>query len=74
MIRSHFDGIVNWALSAFACEQPARREGDELKVVELSHADTSHPTALYVPSIGLTISADGVYNNTHLISRSATNR
>jgi glyoxylase-like metal-dependent hydrolase (beta-lactamase superfamily II) len=41
-------------------------EGEELKVVELGHTDTSHTTALYVPSIGLAISGDGVYNNTHL--------
>jgi glyoxylase-like metal-dependent hydrolase (beta-lactamase superfamily II) len=41
-------------------------EGEELKVVELGHTDTSHTTALYVPSIGLVISGDSVYNNTHL--------
>jgi glyoxylase-like metal-dependent hydrolase (beta-lactamase superfamily II) len=41
-------------------------EGEALKVVELGHTDTSHTTALYVPSIGLIISGDGVYNNTHL--------
>jgi glyoxylase-like metal-dependent hydrolase (beta-lactamase superfamily II) len=41
-------------------------EGEELKVVELGHTDTSHTTALYVPSISLVISGDGVYNNTHL--------
>jgi glyoxylase-like metal-dependent hydrolase (beta-lactamase superfamily II) len=41
-------------------------EGEELKVVELGHTDTSHTTALYVPSIGLVVSGDGVYNNTHL--------
>jgi len=40
-------------------------EGEELKVVELGHTDTSHTTALYVPSIGLVISGDCVYNNTH---------
>src|SRR5260370_3238069 len=40
-------------------------EGEELKVVDLGHTDTSHSTALYVPSIGLVISGDGVYNNTH---------
>ncbi|RDJ05049.1 hypothetical protein [Rhizobium grahamii] len=33
---------------------------------ELGHTDTSHTTALHVPSIGLVISGDGVYNNTHL--------
>src|SRR5262249_54282574 len=41
-------------------------EGEELKVVELGHTDTSHSTALYVPSIRLVISGDSVYNNTHL--------
>ena len=40
-------------------------EGEELKVVQLGHTDTSHTTALHVPSIGLVISGDGVYNNTH---------
>ena len=40
-------------------------EGEELKVLELGHTDTSHTTALYVPSIGLLIAGDGVYNNTH---------
>jgi glyoxylase-like metal-dependent hydrolase (beta-lactamase superfamily II) len=41
-------------------------EGEELKVVELGHTDTSHTTALYVPSIDLVVAGDGVYNNTHL--------
>ncbi len=40
-------------------------EGEELKVVELGHTDTAHSTALYVPSIGLVVSGDAVYNNTH---------
>jgi glyoxylase-like metal-dependent hydrolase (beta-lactamase superfamily II) len=41
-------------------------EGEALKVVELGHTDTPHTTALYVTSIGLIVSGDGVYNNTHL--------
>jgi len=41
-------------------------EGEELNVVELGHTDTEHTTALYVPSLGLVISGDAVYNNTHL--------
>jgi glyoxylase-like metal-dependent hydrolase (beta-lactamase superfamily II) len=40
-------------------------EGEELKVVELGHTDTVHTTALYVSSIGLVISGDAVYNDTH---------
>lgn len=39
--------------------------GEELKVIELGHTDTSHSTALYVPSISLVVSGDAVYNNTH---------
>jgi glyoxylase-like metal-dependent hydrolase (beta-lactamase superfamily II) len=41
-------------------------EGEELKVMQLGHTDTSPSTALYVPSIGLAISGDCVYNHTHL--------
>jgi glyoxylase-like metal-dependent hydrolase (beta-lactamase superfamily II) len=41
-------------------------EGEELKVVELGHTDTAHSTALHVPSIGLVVSGDCVYNNTHV--------
>jgi glyoxylase-like metal-dependent hydrolase (beta-lactamase superfamily II) len=41
-------------------------EGEELKVIELGHTDTTDSTALYVPPIGLAISGDCVYNNTHL--------
>jgi len=40
-------------------------EGEELKIIELGHTDTGHTTALHVPSIGLVISGDAVYNNTH---------
>ena len=40
-------------------------EKEELKVIELGHTDTANSTALYVPSIGLVISGDAVYNNTH---------
>jgi glyoxylase-like metal-dependent hydrolase (beta-lactamase superfamily II) len=41
-------------------------EGEPLKVIHLGHTDTSSTTALHVPSIGLVISGDGVYNETHL--------
>ena len=41
-------------------------EGEELKVIQLGHTDTSHSTALHVPSIDLVVSGDCVYNNTHL--------
>jgi glyoxylase-like metal-dependent hydrolase (beta-lactamase superfamily II) len=41
-------------------------EGEELNVVHLGHTDTSDTTALHVPSNGLLVSGDAVYNNTHL--------
>jgi len=41
-------------------------EGEALKVIELGHTDTAHSTALHVPSIGLVVSGDCVYNDTHL--------
>src|SRR6185369_3562239 len=40
-------------------------EGEELKILQLGHTDTVDTTALYVPSIGLVVSGDAVYNNTH---------
>jgi glyoxylase-like metal-dependent hydrolase (beta-lactamase superfamily II) len=41
-------------------------EDHALKVVELGHTDTPYSTALHAPSIGMVISGDCVYNNTHL--------
>src|SRR5262249_36639734 len=40
-------------------------EGAELQVVPLGHTDTVNTTALHVSSIGLVVSGDAVYNNTH---------
>ena len=40
-------------------------EGEELQIVQLGHTDTSNTTALHVPSIGLVVSGDAVYHNTH---------
>jgi glyoxylase-like metal-dependent hydrolase (beta-lactamase superfamily II) len=41
-------------------------EGEELKVMGFGHTDTSNSTGLHVPSLGLVISGDCVYNGTHL--------
>jgi len=41
-------------------------EGERLIIVPLGHTDTINSTALHVPSIGLVVSGDCVYNNTHL--------
>ncbi|HEY4175823.1 MAG TPA: MBL fold metallo-hydrolase [Kofleriaceae bacterium] len=41
-------------------------EGQELKAMELGHTDTDNTTCLYVPSIGLIVAGDAVYNDVHL--------
>jgi glyoxylase-like metal-dependent hydrolase (beta-lactamase superfamily II) len=40
-------------------------EREELQIIALGHTDAANSTALYVPSIGLVVSGDAVYNNTH---------
>ena len=41
-------------------------EGEELRVVDLGHTDTDDTTALHVPSTGLLVAGDAVYNDVHL--------
>jgi glyoxylase-like metal-dependent hydrolase (beta-lactamase superfamily II) len=41
-------------------------EGEELVIVELGHTDTDDTTCLNVPSIGLVVAGDAVYNDVHL--------
>ena len=41
-------------------------EGEELVAVELGHTDTDQTTCLNVPSIGLVVAGDAVYNDVHL--------
>jgi glyoxylase-like metal-dependent hydrolase (beta-lactamase superfamily II) len=41
-------------------------EGNELIVVDLGHTDTDDTTGLFVPSIGLMVAGDAVYNDVHL--------
>ncbi|MGI5508736.1 MBL fold metallo-hydrolase [Streptomyces sp. CA-106131] len=41
-------------------------EGNDLVVVELGHTDTDDTTCLHVPSIGLVVAGDAVYNDVHL--------
>lgn len=40
-------------------------EGHELRVVDIGHTDTDNTTALHVPSIGLVVAGDAIYNETH---------
>ena len=41
-------------------------EGQELVAVELGHTDSDSTTCLHVPSIGLVVAGDAVYNEVHL--------
>jgi glyoxylase-like metal-dependent hydrolase (beta-lactamase superfamily II) len=41
-------------------------EGFDLLAVEVGHSDTDHTTCLNVPSIGLIVAGDVVYNDVHL--------
>ncbi|GAA3777675.1 MBL fold metallo-hydrolase [Streptomyces chiangmaiensis] len=41
-------------------------EGRDLVVVGLGHTDTDDTTCLHVPSIGLVVAGDAVYNDVHL--------
>ena len=47
-------------------------EGQELVAVQLGHTDTDHTTCLYVPSIGLVVAGDAVYNDVHLYLADST--
>ena len=41
-------------------------EGEQLVVVPLGHTDTDSTTCLHVPSIGLVVCGDALYNDVHL--------
>lgn len=41
-------------------------EGHTLRAVGTGHTDTDHTSVLHVPSIGLVVAGDVVYNNVHL--------
>jgi glyoxylase-like metal-dependent hydrolase (beta-lactamase superfamily II) len=40
-------------------------EGHQIIPVDIGHTDTDYTTCLHVPSIGLVIAGDAIYNGTH---------
>jgi len=48
-------------------------EGNELRIIEAGHTDTDKTTVLYVPSIGLVVAGDVVYNGVHQYLGEAAN-
>ena len=65
--RRRFPGLIPSDLA------PAERldggtfdlEGHEIVPIDIGHTDTDHTTCLHVPSIGLVIAGDAIYNGTH---------
>ena len=39
--------------------------GNAINAVDIGHTDTDHTTCLHVPSIGLVVAGDAIYNGTH---------
>lgn len=48
-------------------------DGQVLRSIEVGHTDTDDTTVLHVPSIGLVVAGDVVYNNVHLYLAEADN-
>jgi len=65
--RRRFPGLIPSELApAQALEGKAfDLEGHKIFPVDIGHTDTDHTTCLHVPSIGLVIAGDAVYNGTH---------
>ena len=40
-------------------------EGNAIVALDIEHTDTDHTTCLHVPSVGLVIAGDAIYNGTH---------
>jgi glyoxylase-like metal-dependent hydrolase (beta-lactamase superfamily II) len=40
-------------------------EGHEIRVIDTGHTDTDDTTALHIPSLGLLVAGDAIYNETH---------
>jgi len=65
--RKLFPGQIPERLSVAEALEGDRLEleGKELVVVNAGRTDTAHSTCLYVPSIGLIVGGDAVYNGIH---------
>jgi hypothetical protein len=57
-------GSSEWLATAPA-DNTFDLEGDELRIVEVGHTDTDKTSVLHVPSIGLVVAGDAVYNWVH---------
>ena len=65
--RRRFPGLIS---SELVCAErleggTLNLEGHEIIPIDIGHTDTDHTTWLHVPSIGLVIAGDAIYNSTH---------
>lgn len=65
--RGRFPGLIPSDLTTAERLEGATfdLEGHEIAPIDIGHTDTDHTTCLHVPSIGLVIAGDAIYNNTH---------
>jgi glyoxylase-like metal-dependent hydrolase (beta-lactamase superfamily II) len=65
--RGRFPGLIPSDLIAAERLDAASfdLEGHDIAPIDIGHTDTDHTTCLHVPSIGLVIAGDAIYNGTH---------
>lgn len=66
--KSRFPGQIdaNLVIAEALSGKVIELEGEELVSVSLGHTDTDNTTCLHVPSIGLVVAGDAVYNDVHV--------
>src|ERR1700730_8945109 len=66
--ESRFPGQIDstLAIAEELAEPVIRLEGEELVSIPTGHTDTLGTTCLHVPSIGLVVAGDAVYNDVHI--------
>jgi len=52
-------------VSTPAADNVVKLEGNDVRLVEVGHADTDKSSVVYVPSIGLVVAGDVIYNGYH---------
>jgi glyoxylase-like metal-dependent hydrolase (beta-lactamase superfamily II) len=65
--RRRFPGLIpeHFAVAEKLDQSTFKLEGKEIVAIDVGHTDTDDTTCLHVPSIGLVIAGDAIYNGTH---------
>jgi glyoxylase-like metal-dependent hydrolase (beta-lactamase superfamily II) len=65
--RPRFPGISGELVPAEPLDGEAiDLEGRKILTIDIGHTDTDHTTCIHVPSLGLVVAGDAVYNDTHV--------